>query len=255
MLNEPLSTEDGAKQRWGESQEPAQSSPPPIARGLAIVRLQGGSLLRDVRTYIDTVGNERALRIGRVVSRRSEVRRSRHRPADQAESLLQGLTVDRSLEHKRSTDESGGPTSHPMDLPMIRMAVSTRSIVNRNRVGLLLGQHLGEADCSLLHRSAGECSADDPRLLTHTRISVAEPDYPGAAEDRGRMGQLALADLTEETSCMHGRGCQTSSASRGGHQDDAMSLGSQPRHGPTRIEGLVVRMSVEADDGVCHNVA
>lgn len=135
-----------------------------------------------------------------------------------------------------------------MHLQVVRVAVSPGWVISHEHVGTLLDADLGDAPADGEATDVGETI----RILpVQAGVGVAEHHGPGHAKRLGRCREFTLAGRAQ-VSRVGGRG-QTRVAVGRDHEDDPVTFPSRPCHRPGSQQGLVVRMSMDEDEGACEH--
>ena len=184
------------------------------------MRGQRGPLRLEMRTYVDAVGHVVVIGIRSGEPVRRDQASYPGDPSQDPGDPLDGPAVDGRLEHYESPRLPGREQADPVHLHVIRMPVAPVRVVDRQRVGMLLAEQVGQATCRdrRIERREGSLGW----LSLRPRVGIAE-DYDTRRAHRScRRFQLGVA-LFGKLVPMEIRG-QAGLAESGGHQDDAVSF-------------------------------
>ncbi len=162
------------------------------------------------------------------------------------------VPVHRGLEHPRRAGQLGGPHPHPVHLDVVGVPVAAVGVVGGEDVGVLLAEDVGQPSRCLVEVGLPEGVGE---------VVLRGADHPGVVVARGtrpagRRGSsadaldLLLSPLPErllrvEDTVRH----LTVLALGGEHQHHPVSGGGCLGQRPTGLDGLVVGVGVEGDEG------
>ena len=208
---------------------------------------QGGGLVAQVGTHIDTVGDlglwcPGGVELGRIELAGGETGARCQMPGPGDRLPRQG-----GLEQSRgSRAECLCCADRSVHLQVVGVAVAARGVIADENIGSFLIAHLGDA---APHRESPNVSEAVGILAVQAGVGVAQEHRATDSEGPGGCGELLPPGRSEIISELRGR--QTGLTVGGHDEDDAVPLPGCSGHGPGGQQRLVVRMCMDEDEGAC----
>ena len=178
----------------------------------------------------------------------------RGRPPRAAGLLSQGsneVPVHGGHVHHRGSGALGGPHPHPVNLHVVRMAVSAMLVIGHQHVGSLRIENGRHGTGRLLDVSGGEAPRSVVAGLTgHAGIEIVQKDLAMHAQDPACLGQFLRSALCQRLGrSQQAFGNLAELTARRRDQHHPVTLVGKLGHGAAGGDGLIVGMGVEEDNG------
>jgi len=247
---EPFSAESPGKDRRRKAEQKRCQPTSLIGAGLGAVRGESLALETSEGPHIHAVGESARIRKTTLQAGIIPSPRAQSDPPEDPEGGHQTAAVGGRLEDYRGTSQLGCPDADPVDLHMIRVAVSPRRVIDGKDVRRAPGQFLRQDLGRLLHLDARKGPTRPPSQAVHARVVVSEAGHLFHAENRSRGFQLPEAHpgkLGRPTKARRSQACLTGG---GADQADPVACGGRLGQGPSGEQNLVVGVSVKRYEAV-----